>query len=286
MSRLQAALGLELADCGPVGVGEHGARTLSAADGRRFVVKTSDAPPPAAPDAAAVNAALRERGAPVPLLVFAGHIRGEWVTVQERVDGRTPRSLATGALRQVRDLQRAQRGLAGQLPVSWPMPPWRDRLRADLTGAGHLAAEHAALAGAGDSALDLLELVAARAENATLDDARDGDVVHGDFHHGNMLVDGTGRITAVLDWDDATSGDARADLVTLLFSARTVTHDDRTAGALLDEIRSELPPDVRWLYAAHDVVRSLGWFALRHPQRDLRSWLASSRSLLDELNAP
>ncbi|MGK5628716.1 phosphotransferase enzyme family protein [Streptomyces sp. URMC 123] len=36
--------------------------------------------------------------------------------------------------------------------------------------------------------------------------------LHGDYHHGNLLADGDGRITAVLDWDDALVAPPEAEL--------------------------------------------------------------------------
>jgi Ser/Thr protein kinase RdoA (MazF antagonist) len=41
-------------------------------------------------------------------------------------------------------------------------------------------------------------------------------IVHGDFHHRNLLTENR-RVTAVVDWDDAIEGDPVFDLVTLAF---------------------------------------------------------------------
>ncbi|MFC7586120.1 phosphotransferase family protein [Nonomuraea antimicrobica] len=43
------------------------------------------------------------------------------------------------------------------------------------------------------------------------------DLVHYDFHAGNVLVDAAGTVTGVIDWDGAARGDADLDLVTLRF---------------------------------------------------------------------
>ncbi len=43
------------------------------------------------------------------------------------------------------------------------------------------------------------------------------DLVHLDFHPGNVLVDGTGQVTGVIDWDAAGRGDGRLAYTTLLF---------------------------------------------------------------------
>lgn len=51
------------------------------------------------------------------------------------------------------------------------------------------------------------------AETGTMTGA---ELVHLDFHPGNVLVDG-GRVTGVVDWDGAGRGDRLFDLVTLRF---------------------------------------------------------------------
>jgi thiamine kinase-like enzyme len=52
--------------------------------------------------------------------------------------------------------------------------------------------------------------------------ALQGDIVHGDFHHRNLLV-ADGRVSAVVDWDDADVGDPAFDLVTLAFCSVVAT---------------------------------------------------------------
>ena len=59
---------------------------------------------------------------------------------------------------------------------------------------------------------------------AVLDDTEDlalaqTTIVHGDFHHRNLLVD-KGRVTGVFDWDIAGPGDWRFDLVNLAFACQ------------------------------------------------------------------
>jgi aminoglycoside phosphotransferase (APT) family kinase protein len=43
-------------------------------------------------------------------------------------------------------------------------------------------------------------------------------IVHGDFRIGNMIVDRSGRVQAVLDWEICTLGDPRADVGYLIAS--------------------------------------------------------------------
>jgi len=94
-----------------------------------------------------------------------------------------------------------------------------------------------------------------------------------------------GELTGVVDWDGWAPGDSRADLVMLLFSARTVVGDEALARALLPWLRARLDPESLSCYLARDVVRSLGWFAWRQPAFDLEPWVARSQALLDAVAA-
>ncbi len=65
---------------------------------------------------------------------------------------------------------------------------------------------------------------------ASLDDvvARSGPVVHGDLHEGQLLVDGSGAITGLIDIDDLGPGDPVDDPATLLghLEYRSITATD------------------------------------------------------------
>jgi aminoglycoside phosphotransferase (APT) family kinase protein len=51
---------------------------------------------------------------------------------------------------------------------------------------------------------------------AALPDSPAPTIVHGDYRLDNVLIDGTGRLTAVLDWEMSTLGDPLTDLGLLL----------------------------------------------------------------------
>ncbi|MFF1649310.1 phosphotransferase [Streptomyces sp. NPDC058240] len=97
------------------------------------------------------------------------------------------------------------------------------------------------------------------------------DVVHQDFHHGNLLaVDGT--VTGVIDWDGAGRGDHRFDLVTLRFGLHA---KEQAPGVVrrLDDILDALPEDVLRPCWAHMSLRMTDW-AIRHfAPGDVAHWL-------------
>jgi hypothetical protein len=91
------------------------------------------------------------------------------------------------------------------------------------------------------------------------------DAVHYDFSPYNILGEGD-RVTGVVDWQGATSGDAAFDLVTLAY----YTYDFSLRDALLGAARAHTDPRVLTLYAAHMVLRQVDW-SLRHHD-DAQVW--------------
>ncbi|HEY6738668.1 MAG TPA: aminoglycoside phosphotransferase family protein [Actinopolymorphaceae bacterium] len=91
---------------------------------------------------------------------------------------------------------------------------------------------------------------------------RGDDLVHLDFHPGNVLVDPEGRLTGVIDWDALGRGDRRFDLVTLRF---TIAAPDR-----------DVDDDTLRLYWAHLSLRMVDW-AIRHwSEAEITHWLEVS----------
>ena len=74
--------------------------------------------------------------------------------------------------------------------------------------------EHAAMAEHSDETRAMLERLLRIADAARGVAVAEDDVVHYDFSPYNILASAD-RITGVVDWDGATSGDAAFDLVTL-----------------------------------------------------------------------
>jgi aminoglycoside phosphotransferase (APT) family kinase protein len=82
-----------------------------------------------------------------------------------------------------------------------------------------------------------------------------GAIVHWDFTPDNVLVR-DGRVTGVIDWEGARSGDPRFDLVTLAYYA--------PGTPLLERGLGDLDAGVRAVYQAHLCVRQAEWSLRRH----------------------
>jgi Ser/Thr protein kinase RdoA (MazF antagonist) len=161
---------------------------------------------------------LRETGYPAPRYLRTGTVAGHVFTLQEVMPGVVPARLTAGHMRQVLSLAERHAGMAGDSPSVW-----RSYVRAALSGAHEPGRVAFARATHADAArlLDEIHALAPRVAGLTLPD---GDVVHGDFHHENLLVDGE-RVTAVFDWEQATAGDWRYDVSWLAFWCRVDTHE-------------------------------------------------------------
>ena len=104
------------------------------------------------------------------------------------------------------------------------------------------------------------------------------DVVHQDFHPGNMLSSG-GELTGVIDWDGAGRGDAGFDLVTLRFGIHPAGAEHSVVERL-DALLDEMPAHVLRPAWAHMSLRMTDW-AIRHfPSDEVETWIALSAQRL------
>jgi hypothetical protein len=96
------------------------------------------------------------------------------------------------------------------------------------------------------------------------------DLVHFDFHPGNVLVEG-GRISGVVDWDGAGRGDRRLDLVTLRYDLEL--RAPALAADLDAYLRRTVPASVLRLCWAHMGIRLVDWAIRHHGPADVDRWL-------------
>jgi len=250
------------------GAGAHEVRV----DGRRAVLKFDDGNVLDFAFAAEVVVALHARGYPAPATIATGRIGAIQYDVSELVPGEPigqPAAAHVAPLVALIDVQRDV-GLTGRRP-------WVEDVVTSLTEGRHGYCELETLRRANPGLLNRLQRIAD--ERASVEPATT-DVVHFDFSPFNVLGD-VDRITGVVDWQGATSGDAAFDLVTMAY----YTHEIALRDSLLDAARARTDPRALPLYAAHMVLRQVDW-SLRHDDATTVRWFTDlGAALLDVLEA-
>jgi hypothetical protein len=104
---------------------------------------------------------------------------------------------------------------------------------------------------------------------------RANDVVHGDFHPGNVLIH-NGQMAAVIDWESAQPGDCRADLIRMYSAMATWSHPGATL--LKHELDRTTPPEVWHPIAAELVAQHLRYGLLVQPSE--MDWVLREAEIL------
>ncbi|MGZ0152077.1 phosphotransferase [Kribbella sp. WER1] len=199
----------------------------------------------------------RAVGLPVPRYQL---LAGDGV-VQERLPGRAPEKLDQTLLEAMIALADRFAGLAPDLPVPSMY----------LLESGPGFCLHESLERYDPRTRRLLGRIheVGRAEPSEM---TGDDLVHLDFHSGNVLVDGAGTITGIVDWDGIGRGDRHFGLVTLRFDAhvRLADEDLTWFDELLERV---LEPEVLRLYWAHMTLRQVDWSIRHHTAADVSLWL-------------
>ncbi|MEU8816917.1 phosphotransferase [Actinoplanes sp. NPDC048796] len=259
LERIADITGVRLELEGAAPGGEVGAAYVRWPDGRRSVLTEGRSRTGPLVDKA------RAAGVPTARQELAAHVDGARVIVQQRLPGHPPQVVDAALVGQMIAVNDRLAGLLATEPNPRP---------ADL----HLTADgpgfclHEPLRQHSDRTARLLDRVHAIGEThpAMLGD----DLVHLDFHPGNVLVVG-GRLTGVIDWDGATRGDRHFDLVTLRFM---LTGQDPCAVRLLDERLEAISERRRRAYWAHMSLRLVDWSIRHHDDATVDHWLDVAES--------
>jgi hypothetical protein len=246
-----AALGLTYA--GPCQGGEVGAGYVLLPDGRRAVLSGGTA------GSAALVDLARAAGVPAPRYELVAEVAGATVVVQELLPGHPPavvdQALVDGML--------AVSARCDGVLRACGLPQRELYLHRD--GPGFCL--HGSLAGHSARTAALL----ARVRAVPLAQLPGDDLVHFDFHPGNVLVSAAGTVTGVVDWDGAGRGTRAFDLVTLLFTlsrhAPHLTAPVHAAAAAL------APPEVLTACWAHMALRQVDWSIRHHTGAEVDAWL-------------
>lgn len=241
LTRVADSLGLR--ELQPLTGGEFGACIVAGPGDELLVLKALPMPDLAPKWARGVAQAslMRARGYPAPAYLGTGVTSGAVWSLQERLPGEAASELDDGiATELVRLLDLHPDAAEDELDDA------ATRLTAMRRQCRELEGE--------DESRDLalaIRRVLDRSEGIRL---RTRDVVHADFHHGNVLVD-DGRVTGVFDWEGARPGDCRSDLANLVVSA---SHPH-----ISERVRRE-PADVVAFFVAYHALRYLDYTRREH----------------------
>lgn len=234
-----------------------GGAALIVLDGTVGVLKAWPAGSPIAanlPAALRHMAAMRRKGVAVPRVREEGEADGQRYVVYERLPGRWPPRVTGALLDQLIAVVDAERGSAAGEGMDWP-----DAVRRMLFEGDPLRdVRPSVLEGhpAGRALLDDARACLAACDPALM---AAGDVVHGDFAPENALAE-RGRLTGVVDWEQSRAGDARFDLIGLLFDVDLGGKAAAAVSARLRlALRQRLPAPLLALYTAVYSVRYAGW---------------------------
>jgi hypothetical protein len=259
LDRIAEITGVRLVLEGPAPGGEVGAAFVRWPDGRRSVLTEGRSRTGALVDRA------RAAGVPTARHELAAHVDGVRVIVQQRLPGTPPATVDAGLVRQMIAVTDRLAGLLAADPAPRPTDLY-------LTGDGPGFCLHDPLAAHSARSARLLGWIheVGAEGSAMIGD----DLVHLDFHPGNVLVD-RGRLTGVIDWDGATRGDRHLDLVTLRF---TLAGQAPHLVPLVDERLTAISERRRRAYWAHMSLRQVDWSIRHHDPATVEHWLTVAES--------
>jgi aminoglycoside phosphotransferase (APT) family kinase protein len=260
VERVRDAGGPDLAVVAPLPGGSVGAAIVRSPDGHESVLKLL--PPPIAgsdaPDLATVDAlvdAARAVGVPAP--AHEGRFElgdGAVATLQERAPGVEVTQVSDAFVERMLELARVRVGAVPPSLRGAPSPLY-------LIDDGPGFCLHGPLRDRDARTRDLL----ARIETigAQCDDAPGDDVVHFDYHGGNVLVapNDPDDIVAVVDWTGARAASIALDLASMLFDLSW--WPDHSRAPVEAELRSMVTETQFLALWAHMALRLVDW-SIRH----------------------
>jgi hypothetical protein len=269
LRQLAETTGLILVADGTPPAGQVGASYVRWPDGHRSVLTAQ--PPgtlPAARRAASLLEVARTGGVPAPRYELITELPAAVIIVQELLPGTPPPTITQRTVDSMIEVNHRGRGLL----ADHDLPPPSLYLRTD--GPGFCL--HEPLRSYNPRTARLLneieEIGAALPEHLVGD-----DLVHMDFHPENVLVNSTGEVTGVVDWDAINRGNGDFDLITLRFD---LAHRAPDLGhQLQDQLAQTVPEDLALATWAHLSLRLVDW-SIRHlTPADVTTWLTIAESL-------
>jgi aminoglycoside phosphotransferase (APT) family kinase protein len=262
-ARLGLKLGARLAG------GEFGAFAVQTLNGSPLVVKLL--PPHPALRLTRVNqalelcGALRASGYPAPRYVDAGEVNGTVYTLQELAAGEVPERFTLRQAEQLLEVRHMHERAAPEADSTWGS----DVLEALTDGNLAQFVDQSIVRRGGPIVAELADRLGELARNLPVEELRDRDVVHGDFHHRNVLADG-GHIVAVFDWEAARIVDSRLDLMTLAFWCGRNAGElvaPEAARRVMHEVDTVVPGRLQGVFAGLLALRLIGFWVDLRPER-------------------
>lgn len=250
------------------GTGAHEVRHGS--DGERLVLKWEIDPGSRLLRRDGVELAERLRtqaGWPVPRqLVIEGP---ECLFVlQDFMAGGPVRAITPELADELLRLHRTRLGLGGPRAGS----VWAERLIRTLVVGGSGYCRHEPLRRYDARTAAVVREVEALGARADPDDFTGSDIVHWDLHPGNLLTE-DGNLSAVVDNDFCTVGDASFDLVMLALTSTALPCAPGVRHDLFRQAIDPLPPVRRAAYLGHLFIRLLDWPIRRGSADEVEHWL-------------
>ncbi|HYL59849.1 MAG TPA: aminoglycoside phosphotransferase family protein [Candidatus Acidoferrales bacterium] len=261
------------------GLGESGASYfVTDASGEQCVLKFGFSKEFEPAQAAEFTRRLLDVGYPAPRYQLFGEAMGLKYSIQTRLPGKPWQAVTRATLDRVLAINHLQAGLAA-VPTGEPFPPWPARVVEGVLVGFERYCVIDSLRRHSDASAALLgtlqELVARRAGEIPAAH----DIVHWDFHRGNILTDG-GRVTGVVDWEGACTGDRGFDLATYLFYS---FEDIETRELLWREALECSGRSALSVYLAHMIVRQLDWSIRHHNPKMVDEQMARAEAILRAL---
>ena len=186
--------------------------------------------------------------------------------VQEHVAGAPATAVSTSLVRALLDLHELQRAVLDE--------PSGDGGQLYLTGDGPGYCLHEPLRQHSTSTAALLDRVHDTAARLGPSVGGGRDIVHGDFHVGNVLVShsGSDTVVGIVDWTGARGGDAGLDLVVLAFFLEHARVPSDVQQLVERRLLGTVVPDARLAFTAHVALRQVDWAIRHYDAAAVRSW--------------
>ena len=273
---LEEVTGCSFRLLGPLPGGETGGQFLAGSSGQRHVLKceTDSRRAHLRRTGAELAERLRlEAGWPVPgqqLLPVGGVL----LILQDFLPGTTVDRLTHRILDEFEELHDRRLGLHVDASAS----TWAEGLLETLVAGGDGYCLHEPLRSYDDRTRRIVERIEAIGRSVDPGDLPGHHVVHGDLHPGNLLqVDGD--LSAVVDLDYASVGDASFDLVMLAVSSLSITVEPGVRTRLFRSVRG-LADGPRNAYLANLLLRCLDWPIRKGRTSEVEFWIERADELL------